>query len=227
LYTAEIACPDGNSSRCGLGNWYKHSQVAHATSSNVEGPYARQGLVLGQEHHNPTVQISPVDHSWHLYSISAGGGPIVSCASTDEGRTWQGTSHGGLPVSEFENPGPFLFPNGTMAMFYRDSSQKLSQPSCSGESVGVQLCASPNGSCGTGRNPVFKHTGEDPSVFQDTRGNYHMLINALPGTCFNFHSTLSHAHTHSIYELDHHTPTPPPPHIHSHSCTLTPRLLHT
>ena len=183
LYMAEIACPNANSSRCGLGNWYQHSQVAHATSSSVEGPYTRQGLILGQEHHNPTVKASPVDHTWHMYSISAGGGPIVSSSSSDQGKTWQHTSHGGTQVSKYENPGPFLFPNGTMAMFYRDTSQGLTLPSCSDESIGVQLCAGPNKTCGAGRNPVFGHAGEDPSVFRDTRGNYHMLINALPGSC--------------------------------------------
>merc|ERR1711968_147509 len=27
------------------------------------------------------------------------------------------------------------------------------------------------------------HTSEDPSVFIDARGHYHMLVNALPGGC--------------------------------------------
>ena len=37
--------------------------------------------------------------------------------------------------------------------------------------------------CGGGVNPVYTHTSEDPSVFVDKRGNYHMLVNALPGGC--------------------------------------------
>ena len=32
-------------------------------------------------------------------------------------------------------------------------------------------------------NPIYKHTSEDPSVFIDHRGHWHMLINALPGGC--------------------------------------------
>jgi len=32
-------------------------------------------------------------------------------------------------------------------------------------------------------NPTYTHTSEDPSVFQDKRGNFHMLVNALPGGC--------------------------------------------
>ena len=32
-------------------------------------------------------------------------------------------------------------------------------------------------------NCSYTHTSEDPSVFIDHRGNYHMLINALPGGC--------------------------------------------
>ena len=44
-------------------------------------------------------------------------------------------------------------------------------------------CTSPTSKCDQDNNPVFKHTGEDPFVFQDGRGNYHMLINSLPGAC--------------------------------------------
>jgi hypothetical protein len=88
----------------------------------------------------------------------------------------------GLQVSSEQNPGPVLFKNGSMTMFYR-ASAGLPEPTCSTESIGVQYCASRNATCAGGFNPVFNHTAEDPSVFRDTRGNWHMLVNALPGGC--------------------------------------------
>lgn len=65
-------------------------------------------------------------------------------------------------------------------MWYRDQAN-LPDPTCSDESIGVQFCSTRNSTCSGGHNPVFKHTAEDPSVFQDVRGNWHMLVNAFPG----------------------------------------------
>jgi hypothetical protein len=108
-------------------------------------------------------------------------GPIVLSSSTDQGASWTGTTPGTV-VSKYQNPGPVLYKNGTMTMFYRDSAN-LRTPTCSSESIGVQYCTSKNSSCAGGRNPIFQHTAEDPSAFQDRRGNWHMLVNALPGGC--------------------------------------------
>jgi len=182
LYMAEIACnSEDTGTRCGLGNWVSHSQVAHAVSQAPEGPYVRQSLTLPQEHHNPTLQVSPIDGAWHLYSIRKGSGPIVLSSSTDEGKTWSDTSPG-VQVSGEQNPGPLLMEDGTMTMFYRAHAD-LPSPTCSTESIGVQYCESHNATCQGGFNPVFNHTAEDPSVFRDRRGNWHMLVNALPGGC--------------------------------------------
>eukprot|EP00729_Bicosta_minor_P009536 gene9536-33631_t len=163
LFMAEI----GPSGRKGLGGWQSHSQIAHAVSANPDGPYTRKSLVAPPEHHNPTLKVSPKDGSWNLYSIKAGSGPIVVSTSTDEGVTWTSTTPGTV--------------NGTMTMWYR-ATATTSSP-CSDESIGVQYCASATSKCGGGVNPVYTHTSEDPSVFVDKRGNYHMLVNALPGGC--------------------------------------------
>ena len=71
----------GGQTRCGLGNWGGSSQVAHAVASHPAGPYQRQELVLGQEHHNPETKVSPFDGSWNIYSIThkvtAAGRPVT------------------------------------------------------------------------------------------------------------------------------------------------------
>merc|ERR1712196_513715 len=103
---AEISCNKGDTGiRCGLGRWGSNSQVAHAIASSPDGPYVRQELTLPQMHHNPTLIVSPVDGTWHLYSISAASGPIVVSTSTDEGKTWTSTTPG-FQVSRYQNPGP-------------------------------------------------------------------------------------------------------------------------
>jgi hypothetical protein len=183
LYMAEIACPAGSTdTRCGLGGWTSSSQVAHAVSQSPSGPYKRQELVLPREHHNPTLKVSPVDGSWNIYSIDATSGPIVMSTSFDQGKTWTDPTPG-VQVSQYQNPGPILFKNGSMTMFYRADGTPLKQPACSTESIAVQYCASKNATCAGGHNPIFQHTAEDPSVFVDHRGNWHMLVNAFPGGC--------------------------------------------
>ena len=150
------------SGRKGLGGWRSYSQVAHAVSQHPDGPYTRKALVAPPEHHNPTLKVSPVDGSWNLYSIKAGSGPIVVSTSTDQGGSWTSTTPGTV-VSNEQNPGPFLWKNGTMNMWYR-AHAATSSP-CSGESIGVQFCTSPTAKCSGGVNPIFSHTSEDPSVF--------------------------------------------------------------
>jgi hypothetical protein len=176
LFMAEI----GPAGRKGLGGWQAHSQLAHAVAKSPAGPYKRKALVAAPEHHNPTLKVSPIDQSWNLYSISRGSGPIVASSSSDEGETWTSTTPG-VEVSSEQNPGPLLWKNGSMTMWYRDHAQTSSP--CSGESIGVQYCDNKTAMCSGGINPVYSHTSEDPSVFIDSRGNYHMLVNALPGGC--------------------------------------------
>ena len=185
LFMAEI----GPAGRKGLGGWQRGSQIAHAVSARPDGPYKRQGLVAGPEHHNPTLQVSPHDGSWNLYSIKGGSGPIVVSSSTDQGKSWSSTSPGTV-VSGEQNPGPLLGKDGNMTMWYRASApihggkgQPSNPSACSSESIGVSYCATPTAPCSGGHNPIFNHTAEDPSVFVDHRGNYHMLVNALPGGC--------------------------------------------
>lgn len=87
----------------------------------------------------------------------------------------------GVVVVGFSHAAVFAHQYRTMTMWYRADAD-LPTPTCSTESIGVQFCASLNATCSGGWNPIFGHTAEDPSVFVDTRGNWHMLVNALPGT---------------------------------------------
>ena len=181
MYLSEILCKTENGKRCGLNNWETHSRIAQAVSSDIEGPYQRlDNVVLHPEHHNPSVHVSPVTGHWHLFTISGPTGPIERMISTDEGQTWGNP----ITISPRQNPGPFIKEDGTTSLFYRADGLDVPYPTCSDEGIAVQQCPSDNGPCNEPNDELlFGHTGEDPSVFRDHRGYYHMLFNALPYKC--------------------------------------------
>ncbi|KAL9179538.1 hypothetical protein ACHAXT_008828 [Thalassiosira profunda] len=196
MFTSEIVCPEQKNrlpfshvyeretnrirKRCGLSNWETHSQISRATSWDIEGPYRRIDVVLDSEHHNPSVHVSPKTGDWHLFSISGSTGPIVRMSSADEGKTWTVP----MVVSPRQNPGPVLKEDGSTLLFYRADGMDLPSPTCSNEGIAMQFCPSDTEPCQPPNDvPIFAHTGEDPSVFRDHRGNYHMLFNALPYKC--------------------------------------------
>lgn len=180
LFVAELACKDESRKRCGLGSWTTHSQVAHAVSDAPEGPYRRRSLALPMMHHNPTVHSGP-SGLWYLYTISNWNGPIVVSKSDDQGKSWS-DGRPGKQVSPYQNPGPLLLPNGSVLMYYRDDFH-LPEPTCCNEGIGLSLCPGPMEPCEPLGRPLFNHTAEDPFVFADHRGNYHMLMNAMPYQC--------------------------------------------
>ena len=181
MLVSEILCQKaGKIERCGLNNWETRSQIGWATAQNIEGPFERVRTVLEPEHHNPSLHKCPLTGHWHLYTISGATGPIERTVSTDEGRSWTNP----LVVSPRQNPGPLLKEDGSTMLFYRhDNMEHLTQPTCSTEGISFQNCPI-DGSCNPPTDiPVIDHTGEDPSIFTDHRGNYHMLFNALPYKC--------------------------------------------
>ena len=186
LFAAEIKCRYSSEKRCGLNLWQTHSQVTHATSSNVDGPYARVKPVITTYSHNPTLH--SYNSAYYLYYISKYDGPI-KVVSTNDLDTWSSS----IQVSDKQNPAPFINQNGTLDLYYRDD-YNLPKPSCSDEGIGKQTCPSPTSPCQSSlNNPIFKHTAEDPSIFQDIRGNYHMLLNTLPYKCVPKYNQGGHA----------------------------------
>mmetsp|Transcript_13508 Transcript_13508/g.19770 ORF Transcript_13508/g.19770 Transcript_13508/m.19770 type:complete len:596 (+) Transcript_13508:169-1956(+) len=194
MYVSEITCPPDyvKSTRCGLNFWQTQSQVAHATSPTLQGPYVRQKAVVAPFAHNPTVRYSPNNPSvWHMYYISHHDGPVQVITSSDYGQTWSPPTK----ISPFQNPAPLMKDDGTLWLYHRnDHLQMEDKDSCSDEGIRLSMCSSPTSPCTEfdettkeintkKKKPIVKHTAEDPFVFIDTRGNYHMLANALPYKC--------------------------------------------
>ena len=89
-----------------------------------------------------------------------------------------------MTVSPRQNPGPLLNEDGTTYLYYRADGMDIPSPTCSDEGIAMQICKSDNEACDPPNDLlVFPHTGEDPSVFKDDKGRYHMLFNALPYKC--------------------------------------------
>jgi hypothetical protein len=191
LYVAEMA-----GKRCGLHVWESQSTVAHATASTVEGPYQKQGTVIGVDAHNP--QAIVVNGSWYIFHIGSGASTRApqdcnetanalwspSEPSAAEGSTLHRSVAGpegpftpvasrGVPAL-CNNPSPVLHPNGTLFLF------------CTW-SIRASLSGSPEGPWTAPRSvrpPGAKDRNwEDPFLFFDQRGNFHVLCHtwsALP-----------------------------------------------
>jgi len=93
-------------------------------------------------------------------------------------------SSGARPANEswyayhqFCNPSPHVMPDGSLALAYR--SRKRS----GGEFVSVGLAATSAGPYTDARAQpaISTHTGEDPFLWQDERGHWHMLMHNMGG----------------------------------------------
>eukprot|EP00898_Chlorokybus_atmophyticus_P003725 jgi/Chlat1/4353/Chrsp29S04510 len=177
LFVAEMA------SGKGLDGWIRDSQVIHAVADFANGPFTKVRLVHGPERHNPTLHRHP-DGTYLLYSIAqADESIVVAFASSPEdefvdlpgtllrGRhgRWDGT---------VTNPGVWIHANGTVFLYYRGTDQFTRA-----EYIGLAVCE--GGWNGTYRRvvdkPLFSHQSEDPFVWRDSNGNFHMLTNGMPG----------------------------------------------
>jgi len=110
--------------------------------------------------------------------------------SKDEGRTWTAPR----TISPRKNPAPLLTPSGSTYLYYGADGLDIPTPTCSDRGISMTHCPSEVAECAPPNDILtFDHTGEDPSVFKDHRGNYHMLFNALPYRCVPKHQQGGHA----------------------------------
>ena len=133
---------------CTLTSWIPNSQVVHAISSSLEGPYEFQNVLFDTFHHNPRLIQNPNDGSYLLFMIggnhsSTSGEPgncssippavgelldtnIVVARATSLNGPWtvpQGPLIKRGKVNEWDyvvtNPTPIILPNGTALLYYR------------------------------------------------------------------------------------------------------------
>lgn len=203
LFAAEFT---GN---CGLDFWSPMSRIIRAESrSGPAGPYTFAQEIAPTFAHNPTVEYSEAEGQYLMYHIGCPfpqpttcTAPPVTCAPGDSENgesgislrtskdllTWTphpgyvlGNGSAGAWDEDSTNPNPFILHNGTVVLFYRGchlncKGAEVLGFATSGTSAGPYVRASPNSILPN--NPT-----EDPFVWQDMRGNWHVLSHSLePG----------------------------------------------
>ncbi|PVH76871.1 hypothetical protein DL98DRAFT_561805 [Cadophora sp. DSE1049] len=194
---------------CGLDYWSPYSRIIRAVSSTGPvGPYESADEVVGTFAHNPTVVYSQADEKYLMYYIGCpqtvpetctspnftcgpgntiNGESGISVSSSPDLKTW--TSHGQMLVgtdngawdADITNPSPFPLyspdhPTGEIALAYRGCPYN-----CSGsELINLATAASFLGPYHkTQTAPLFPNPAEDPFLWRDKRGNFHMLLHSL------------------------------------------------
>ena len=192
---------------CGLDFWAPFSRIVRATSrSGYLGPYAFAAEIASTFAHNPTVVWSARENLWLMYHIGCPQPLPSSCAAPafacDGGDTVNGESGitlrtspdlivwtevgrvltnntKGLWDADTTNPSGWVNADGSIVLFYRG---------CPVDCEGAELLAFATAptSAGpytrAGTKPIFDAPAEDPMVWQDRRGHWHVLMHSLePG----------------------------------------------
>jgi len=145
----------------GLIGWGTVSECIHAVSDAPSGPFMRRDVVLSNECHGPVVIPDPVTQSLLMFHIGTGNSTsgFMHHSATPDGpwvasRTNPGSC--GMPTAAFH-------PNGTLFVVC-GNGQRLSRADqgWQGEWADVMQLSPP---------PMW----EDPSLWFDRRGNWHIL----------------------------------------------------
>ena len=189
---------------CGLDFWSPMSRIIRAESrTGAEGPYVFASEVVGTFAHNPTVIRDPTRKQWLMYhigcavpqpstctqpSFSCDGGDAINGESgvtlrvSKDLRTWSEVGRvltnntDGLWDTDTTNPSAWLQPNGSVVLFYRGCPYN-----CGGdELLNCATGPAPEGPFArAGPAPIFGAPAEDPFVWSDRRGHWHVLMHSL------------------------------------------------
>lgn len=181
---------------CPLSSWGTNSVVSRAVSDSPIGPFVKKEVVQPAFHHNPTVALAP-DGTYLLLSIGNGSSTPANCSAknvTTSTPVGDPAAAGIITLSYAKspegpwttlanpiltgrpgkwdyfvtNPSVYFFKNGTVLMAYRGGWSPWH--------VGIAVATS-------WKDPfervsdtyAFPDINEDPGLFRDTRGNFHIL----------------------------------------------------
>eukprot|EP01097_Dermamoeba_algensis_P007718 TRINITY_DN4928_c0_g1_i1.p1 TRINITY_DN4928_c0_g1~~TRINITY_DN4928_c0_g1_i1.p1 ORF type:complete len:386 (+),score=47.68 TRINITY_DN4928_c0_g1_i1:161-1318(+) len=200
LFAAEFT------SGCGLDYWSPMSRIIRAESTmGPEGPYKFAAEVAPTFAHNPTVVYSQKDKLWLMYHIGCDHptphdhceSPKITCdpgnyLNGESGITvrvaksltgeWKslgivfGANTKGTWDCDTTNPSPFVFDDGSILLAYRGCPFN-----CDGnELINLAYANSFAGPYKRLQNvPIFNNPNEDPFIYRDQRGNWHLLMHSL------------------------------------------------
>lgn len=192
---------------CPLKSWMPFSKIMHAQSkSGPTGPYESPVEVVGTFAHNPTVIWSPWDSEFLMYHIGCPQplptvcGPVKFRCGIPDGQSGV-TVHSSPDLEIWTNRGmvfngtydktvwdktatnPSAWPMYTeenkvpgIILAYRGNNQNETNFSSG------NIAISPSGLEGPytriQKEPLMHYRFEDPFLWQDKRGNYHMLVHS-------------------------------------------------
>ncbi|KAJ6109669.1 hypothetical protein N7486_001904 [Penicillium sp. IBT 16267x] len=190
---------------CGLDYWSPYSRIIRAESENGPmGPYTFKQIVVPSFAHNPAVVWSEREGKYLLYHIGCRVDVPATCSTVDfscgPGNTVNGESgisalssvdlvnwvsygrvvegeDGGEWDADVTNPAPLHGYSGAEVILgYRGCPYN-----CNGtERINIASAAAYAGPyTAVHRRPVFEEASEDPFVWVDKRGNFHMLVHSL------------------------------------------------
>lgn len=189
---------------CNLDYWSPYSRIIRAVSDRPEGPYRFANEVVGAFAHNPTVIFSEAHQLWLMVHIGCKQTPPQQCygvdISCDPGNTlngesgitlraakqldgdWQslgiiiGTNGSSKWDGDTTNPSLLPLRNGSLVLAYRGCPFN-----CGGdELINVAFAHTLAGPFTRLQSaPIFGNGNEDPFIWQDARGNWHLLLHSL------------------------------------------------
>lgn len=194
---------------CGLDYWSPYSRVIRAESTNgPAGPYVFAQEVVGAFAHNPTVVYSPADKKYLMYYIGCPQSPPDTCTSPSfscgpgnfingesgisvqsspnlktwafEGQLFKGADDDTCDA-DVTNPSPFPLysqhnETSEILLAYRGCPYN-----CSGSEL-LNLATAPSYPGPYTKvqpQPLFFAPNEDPFIWRDKRGHFHMLTHSL------------------------------------------------
>lgn len=183
----------------GLDTWTTNSEIIHATSEDPEGPYSYNETILGAFAHGPSVRSLGQGKGFMMMHLGCGRAmdapgftpctqfnvSVMTSASllgpwSDSRQVF--LSSGARSPSwyvpsgrQFSNPAPWIMANGSMICAYRADARS------GGEHVSVAVADSLMGPYIDERSdPVVAQWSEDPFIWQDERGHWHILLHGSP-----------------------------------------------
>ncbi|GMH80697.1 hypothetical protein TrST_g6054 [Triparma strigata] len=191
-------------SNCTLSSWIPNSQITHATSKNISGPYEFRETLFDTFHHNPRLTFDAASGKYLLFMIGGdldgtedcSGIPdsdgelydtrIVYSESASLNGPWTTPSE---PLVErgaedawdyvVTNPSPIIHSDGTTYLYYRGTPKYWDDDSLLGElpeSVGVAVAPHYSGPYTKPfSSPILSYMNEDPFAWFDPSRGYKML----------------------------------------------------
>jgi len=194
---------------CPMADWQTNSACFHAVGSSAVGPFVNKTMVIGAWCHNAIIRQTQDAHGvlymlWHIGDGTQAGNVRNCTQGEDSAKHLRATLEGGysnylsysrsvwgpwtawnqtlLPGGcsscwdmSVVNMAPFPLSNGTVLLGYRGTDSKHT------EKLGVAIAANWSGPYRSlsPNAPIINASGEDPYLWVDRRGNFHILFHAF------------------------------------------------